>query len=352
MSDIPDTTGYLDAKSAAALDAELMSTPGFTLDQLMELAGLSVAEAVYSVVQQQQEQEQEQQQQQHQKQAAAATTTRPKMLVVCGPGNNGGDGLVAARHLTMFGYDCTVVYPKRSAREPHYTNLVQQCVDLHIPVLEEMPSTTALKEYTCLVDAIFGFSFVGTPREPFSTILNDIAQTQKKHGVLVVSVDIPSGWNVDNDDNDNDDDDKSGNKGKDENDVLFLPDVLVSLTAPKLCAKRFVARGGRYHFVGGRFLPPALANKYQIRMPDYPGVAQVVLVHRSDRASTVGTGTAAHTADTGADTVAGWQEEYAAHLAKKEAIEFAAYTKENKPGSDDSSWEAQYAAYLAAKEKE
>ena len=47
-------TGYLDAKSAAALDVELMSSPGFALEQLMELAGLAVAEAVYSVVQQQQ----------------------------------------------------------------------------------------------------------------------------------------------------------------------------------------------------------------------------------------------------------------------------------------------------------
>ena len=42
-------TGYLNAKDAAALDAELMSTPGFSLDQLMELAGLAVAEAVYQV---------------------------------------------------------------------------------------------------------------------------------------------------------------------------------------------------------------------------------------------------------------------------------------------------------------
>ena len=42
-------TGYLNAQDAADLDVELMSTPGFSLEQLMELAGLSVAEAVYMV---------------------------------------------------------------------------------------------------------------------------------------------------------------------------------------------------------------------------------------------------------------------------------------------------------------
>ena len=45
-----DALGYLNARDAAALDAELMSSPGFSLEQLMELAGLSVAEAVYDVV--------------------------------------------------------------------------------------------------------------------------------------------------------------------------------------------------------------------------------------------------------------------------------------------------------------
>jgi NAD(P)H-hydrate repair Nnr-like enzyme with NAD(P)H-hydrate epimerase domain len=45
-----DDLGYLDAASAFSLDQELMSIPGFCLEQLMELAGLSVAEAVYQVL--------------------------------------------------------------------------------------------------------------------------------------------------------------------------------------------------------------------------------------------------------------------------------------------------------------
>lgn len=60
-----------------------MGPLGFSVDQLMELAGLSVASAVLA-------------------EYPPASHLRP--LVIAGPGNNGGDGLVAARHLYHFGY--------------------------------------------------------------------------------------------------------------------------------------------------------------------------------------------------------------------------------------------------------
>ena len=168
------------------------------------------------------------------------------------PGNNGGDGLVAARHLYHFGLESTVVYPKRSTKT-HFINLVQQLEDLNIPILNEIPTTATNKEeeekFDIVVDAIFGFSFKGTaPREPFATAINEMVQMQKEHNSLLVSVDVPSSWNVD---------------GGDLSGSGFKPDVLISLTAPKLSAKKFEGR----HFVGGRFVPPGLAEKYKIKMP-------------------------------------------------------------------------------------
>lgn len=45
------------------------------------------------------------------------------------------------------------------------------------------------------------------------------------------------------------------------------PDMLISLTAPKKSASLFT---GRYHFLGGRFVPPSLERKYQLNLPKYP----------------------------------------------------------------------------------
>jgi hypothetical protein len=89
-------TKLLSQAEAIAVDEDLMQTPGFSIDQLMELAGLSVAAAVFQ---------------------AFPPSTHKRVLCACGPGNNGGDGLVAARHMYQFGYDVGVVYPKRPNRQ-------------------------------------------------------------------------------------------------------------------------------------------------------------------------------------------------------------------------------------------
>ncbi|KAI8060369.1 YjeF N-terminal domain-containing protein [Gongronella butleri] len=226
---------FLSQKVAQAIDEELMSTHGgFSIDQLMELAGLSVAQAV---------------------QKSYDVSTHPRVLVCVGPGNNGGDGLVAARHLTHFGYMPSLYYPKQSSNEL-YKRLMVQCANLNTPMVNDEQFDEQLAHSDVVLDAIFGFSFHGEVREPFKKVIAAFEKTSKP----IVSVDIPSGWDV--------------VSGPTEH-VSFQPKVLVSLTAPKQCAALFK---GERHFVGGRFVPPSLAAKYDFAVPDYPQGDQVVEV--------------------------------------------------------------------------
>ena len=296
--------GYLSAKDAAALDVELMQSPGFSLEQLMELAGLSVAEAVYKVVEKK-------------------LNEGVKIILVCGPGNNGGDGLVAARHLTHFGLECIVVYPKRSKKE-HFVNLVRQCEDLNIPIYDKMPNNWFDAANTFIVDAVFGFSFNGEPREPFKSILETIATYIDQ--VPVISVDVPSGWDV-----------NDGITSADKT-YIFTPQVLISLTTPKLCSRDFVGR----HFVGGRFLPNKLASKYGIRMPPYPGTSQVMEI--------------TSTASQGNTNEYDWRADYAQYLTENETNndKEESYEKHSKAiylqdQNQDDDWAVQYEEYLKQK---
>ena len=55
---------------------------------------------------------------------------------------------------------------------------------------------------------------------------------------------------------------------------IGMPYMLVSLTAPKLCAKHFT---GSHHYLGGRFIPPVLARKYGLLdLPKYKGTDQFI----------------------------------------------------------------------------
>lgn len=53
------------------------------------------------------------------------------------------------------------------------------------------------------------------------------------------------------------------------------PDLLVSLTAPKLCSKQFK---GRYHYLGLRMVPQELTTKYRLKLPKYPSTDQIVQI--------------------------------------------------------------------------
>jgi NAD(P)H-hydrate epimerase len=247
---------YLNQKDSIELDADLMSEEGgFSVDQLMELAGLSVAAAV---------------------QKEFPISSHKRVAVFVGPGNNGGDGLVAARHLFHFGYSPWVCMPRviSSGIQPR---LVRQLRQLDIDITETIPDHLADK-CDVIVDSIFGYSFKGDIRAPYDAAIAAIKATEGR--VSLVAVDIPSGWDVERGD--------TTGQG-------LQPNVLVSLSAPKLCARSLAS--GTVHYlgtecfclnarlrefaclisclVGGRFVPPSIVRKYKMKLPAYPGAEQI-----------------------------------------------------------------------------
>ncbi|CAG8433638.1 1204_t:CDS:10 [Ambispora gerdemannii] len=222
---------YLSQRVAQIIDEELMSQAGgFSIDQLMELAGFSVAQAVAKVY---------------------SKESYSRILVCCGPGNNGGDGLVAARHLSHFGYRPSIFYPKQSKKDL-FQRLATQCNNLKIPFVNEL-NKQLLNNTDLVLDAIFGFSFSGEIRTPFGEVI----QTLKETNVPIASVDIPSAWDVE----------KGNIDGR-----SFIPTMLISLTAPKMGAQQFKG----IHYLGGRFVTPELDRKFELNLPPYPGIEQVV----------------------------------------------------------------------------
>lgn len=50
------------------------------------------------------------------------------------------------------------------------------------------------------------------------------------------------------------------------------------MTAPKLCAKKF---SGPHHFLGGRFVPPSIVDKFKLQLPPYPGTSMCVRIGKA-----------------------------------------------------------------------
>jgi ADP-dependent NAD(P)H-hydrate dehydratase / NAD(P)H-hydrate epimerase len=134
-----------DAEGIRAVDRWAIEEQGIPGSELMEAAGAALAEAV------------------------AELAPQGPVRIICGKGNNGGDGEVAARHLRGMGFEVEAV------------NLSA----------DDVPGDFDgwLAGSGAVVDAIFGTGFSGTPREPAAAAIEAI----NRCGVPVVACDIASG---------------------------------------------------------------------------------------------------------------------------------------------------------------
>ena len=157
----------LDAEQMRAVDSWAIEDQGVPSLDLMETAGQAVARAV------------------------GGHAASGRISVVCGKGNNGGDGLVAARLLAETGFEveALLLWPASELSPDAAANLER--VDGHREV-GSAEIAGALDGAAVIVDAIFGTGFSGEPREPAAGAIEAINAA----GARVVSADIASGVNA------------------------------------------------------------------------------------------------------------------------------------------------------------
>ncbi len=124
---------------------------------------------------------------------------RGPVLVCCGKGNNGGDGLVAARHLAAWGVDVRVLL---FATVDELTGPAME--NWHALMAAGVPAQTAwpfdeasvvagLGQAGWVVDALFGIGLTSPPRPPFDRLVALIDAGPAS----VFAIDVPSGLDAD-----------------------------------------------------------------------------------------------------------------------------------------------------------
>lgn len=160
-------TGIISPERMRVVDKNAISL-GVTELQLMESAGKSLADCVRS-------------------------SCPARVLVLCGKGNNGGDGMVAARYL-QHGTDTDVCYLDRGERSVSCNHqlaaLKRSRVSLHpFSCAEDLPALRPLFDRAdVIIDALLGIGTSGAPREPLATAVA-MANDAKAR---IVAADVPT----------------------------------------------------------------------------------------------------------------------------------------------------------------
>ena len=153
---------------------------GITLDRLMENAGKAVAEEIRRIL---------------------GNIENQSILILVGPGNNGGDGLVAARHLHDWGAEVNILLcGKRATADSNLEQVKKRGIacleaenDNHLIQLNNW-----LWGATVVLDALFGTGKSRPVSGTFAQTLNIISEAKKKRPILrVIALDLPSGMDAD-----------------------------------------------------------------------------------------------------------------------------------------------------------
>lgn len=118
---------------------------------------------------------------------------RRNIVVVCGKGNNGGDGFVVARKFAENGYNVCVILASGYPTSQEAIYMYKMVVDLSIPTVwydaDRLKAIQTVKCADVIVDAVFGFSFYGTLSDELAALLREMTGANG----LKFAIDVPSG---------------------------------------------------------------------------------------------------------------------------------------------------------------
>ena len=169
---MPYPTLYLSREQVQRVDAlaiQRYHLPGIVL---MENAALAVVDAAMAMLEGQ----------------------AGEVLILCGGGNNGGDGLAVARHLHNRGREVCIaltVDPGRYQGDALVNWNVTQAMAL--PTETATAALIAQPGWALIIDAIFGTGLKQLAHEPFSSIAAAVNATD----IPILAVDLPSGMDCD-----------------------------------------------------------------------------------------------------------------------------------------------------------
>jgi NAD(P)H-hydrate epimerase len=112
-----------------------------------------------------------------------------KVVIICGPGNNGGDGFVAARHLSA---KCSVSVLLVKPADAIRSRIARDNFDKIKGTLEIVGCSNIMKKLEdaeLVIDSMLGIGIAGEVKEPYLSYIKNINSSKVK----VLSVDVPSG---------------------------------------------------------------------------------------------------------------------------------------------------------------
>lgn len=130
------------------------------------------------------------------------------VLIICGKGNNAGDGFVIARHLAIRGYDCRVALGAEPASlTGDALSAFKMLTPCGVPILDlsGIHASLMLEELdgfatnpAWIVDALLGTGASGAPRPPLDSLIDWMnSERQQSEPTQTLAIDVPSGLDCD-----------------------------------------------------------------------------------------------------------------------------------------------------------